>query len=408
MSAHPIKAAFDGGNGAKLAARIDLPTGPVKAFALFAHCFTCTKDIAAARVIASALTKSGIGVMRFDFTGLGHSGGDFASSNFSMNLGDLRRAADYLGEHYEAPSLLIGHSLGGAAVIAAAASMSSVKAVATINAPADVHHITGHFAEKLPEIRAEGVAQVQLGQRDFCIQKQFIDDLERHDIKQSVKTLDKALLILHAPTDETVGIENASELFLAARHPKSYVSLDTADHLLSKPRDAAYAASVIAAWAERYLDLPASNEPEAETEDAVCVTETAQGKYQVLIRSGEHAIIGDEPKEVGGLGSGPSPYDLLSAALGACTVMTLRMYADHKNIPLAKASCSVRHEKTHAKQVTEMEEGEMKPDIFTRTLTLEGDMDDTVRQRLYEIADKCPVHKTLHRGATVLTERESP
>lgn len=409
MNAAPIKAEFNGENGAKLAARIDLPTGPVKAFALFAHCFTCSKDIAAARVIATALTKSGIGVMRFDFTGLGASEGEFASTNFSMNLADLVLAADYLRQHYQAPSLLIGHSLGGAAVIAAAKDIPEVKAVATLNAPANVEHLTRHFADQLPEIHEKGEARVELGERDFCIRKQFIDDLERHDIERSAATLKKALLILHAPLDDIVGIENATKLFVAAKHPKSFVSLDSSTHLLEDKRDAAYAAEVIAAWATRYLELPQSAAPEAEEEgEKVLVSETGQGKYQSLVTSGAHRLLADEPTKVGGLGSGPSPYEYLSAALGACTVMTLRMYAERKGIALSRASCEVEHEKTHQTKMEGVEEAEQKPDLFTRRITLEGDMDDAVRKRMYEIADKCPVHKTLHRGARVVTEGVEP
>ncbi|MEM9234991.1 MAG: OsmC family protein, partial [Pseudomonadota bacterium] len=262
----------------------------------------------------------------------------------------------------------------------------------------------GHFATALPEIMNTGEADVMLGQRPFRIQKQFVDDLKRHDIIESASNLNRALLILHAPRDETVGIDNASTLFLAAKHPKSYVSLDTANHLVEKREDAAYAAQVIAAWAERYLDLTPTADPDAQEEETVVVTETAQGKYQSMVKTGAHYLIADEPASVGGLGSGPSPYDLLSASLGACTVMTLRMYADRKNIPLDRAICEVQHEKTHVGAMQEGEAEGAKPDLFTRTITLEGNIDTATRNRMFEIADKCPVHRTLHRGARVVTE----
>lgn len=407
MSPHPLKVEFSGASGAKLAARIDLPASEPRGFALFAHCFTCSKDIAAARVIATALTERGFGVMRFDFTGLGGSGGDFSSTNFSMNMGDLVEAGDYLRTYYQAPVLLIGHSLGGAAVIAAAADLPEVKAIATLNAPADVTHITGHFAQKLPEIEREGAADVLLGERPFRIEKQFIDDLQQHDIPRKAADLKRALLVLHAPTDETVGIENAGRIFEAAKHPKSFVSLDTATHLLHDRRDAEYAAQVIAAWASRYINMP---EDCTRTSDIpggiVRVTETVQGKYQSLVEIGDHAFIADEPVDVGGLDSGPTPYDLLSAALGTCTVMTLRMYADRKTIALERASCDVTHQKTHADDMAETQLAGFRPDLFTRTIRLEGDIDEATHSRMMEIADKCPVHKTLHKGARVETRSD--
>lgn len=407
MTPQPIKAEFKGASGADLAARIELPAGPVEAFAIFAHCFTCSKDVIAARTIATALTKLGFGVMRFDFTGLGGSGGDFGSTNFSMNIGDLEHAANFLREHYTAPSLLIGHSLGGAAVIAAAANIPEIKAVATINAPSNVQRLTGHFGDKVPEIMEQGEAEVTLAERSFRIEKQFLDDLDRHDITQSVHDLKKPLLILHAPLDDVVGIEHATDLFVAARHPKSFISLDHANHLLSDKKDAAYAAEVIAAWASRYLDVAPLAEPEAAEEEGVCIRETAQGKFQSLVSTGPHRLIADEPTSVdGGLGSGPSPYDYLSIALGACTVMTLRMYADHKKIPVERISCCVTHEKTHGKAMKEGEDA--RPDLFTRHISVEGELEEDVVSRLYEIADKCPVHRTLHAGARVETVPADP
>ncbi|WP_198912339.1 bifunctional alpha/beta hydrolase/OsmC family protein [Parvularcula mediterranea] len=403
--AKPIRANFEGAGGAELSARIDLPAGHPKAFALFAHCFTCSKDLTASRAVATALTKSGIGVLRFDFTGLGGSGGDFGSSNFTMNLGDLERAARYLEENYQAPSLLVGHSLGGAAVIAVAQKLPSVKAVATIGAPADVAHVTHQFGESADAIQRDGSAEVSLAGRPFTITKQFLDDLDEHDVEACAGALKRPLLVLHAPTDDTVGIDNASRLFLAAKHPKSFVSLDTADHLLTSKEDAAYAADVIAAWAERYigngLELA---EGAAEEAMDVTVRETGQGKFQALVKAGPHMMLADEPTSVdGGLGTGPSPYEYLSTALGACTSMTIRMYADFKKIPLDRVSVKVSHEKCHADSMKDGMEKDTPTDCFTREIALEGDLSDEQRERMLQIADRCPVHKTLERGSHITT-----
>ncbi|MBB4660163.1 bifunctional alpha/beta hydrolase/OsmC family protein [Parvularcula dongshanensis] len=406
MSAQPIRLSFEGASGAQLAARLDLPAGPVRAYALFAHCFTCSKDLSASRAVSQALAKRGIATLRFDFTGLGGSGGEFASTNFTMNVGDLKRAAEYLAETHEAPSLLIGHSLGGAAVIVAAAQMPSVRAVATINAPADAEHVTGHFGEKLTQILDAGEAEVLLGQRPFTIRRQFLDDLAEIGVTKSARDLRRPLLVLHAPGDETVPVDNAAALFQAARHPKSFVSLDTADHLLTDRHDADYAAEVIAAWASRYLEPAPAADDEARPD--VVVRETGAGRFQVLATTGRHHLIADEPETVGGDDTGPSPYDLLATALGACTAMTLRMYAERKGLPLDRAVVTVRHEKVHEEELERMmAEGTAKPDRFTRVLSLEGDLTTDQRQRLLEIAGRCPVHKTLEGGAHIDTELSS-
>ena len=407
--AAPIRLSFPGASGAALSARLDLPNGKPRAFVLFAHCFTCSKDLTASRAVSSALTTAGFGVLRFDFTGLGGSGGDFGSTNFTMNLDDLKAAAAYLGEHYEAPSMLVGHSLGGAAVIAVAREIPSVKAVATIGAPADVQHIKHQFGEGLEAIEAEGEATVLLAERPFSIKKQFLDDLGRHDIQASAAALTQPLLILPAPTDDTVGIGNATDLFVAARHPKSFVSLDTADHLLSNKADAAYAAEVIAAWANRYVARPeAMEEDSSEEAMGVDVRETGQGKFQNQVTAGPHSFLADEPTSVeGGLGTGVSPYELLSAALGACTTMTLRMYADFKKLPLRRVGVRVEHEKRHSDSAGEAMEKEPPVDHFTRSIELVGDLSEEQRQRILQIADRCPVHRTLERGAEVTT-REVP
>ncbi|MDP2697698.1 bifunctional alpha/beta hydrolase/OsmC family protein [Thalassospira sp.] len=405
MTVRPIRLRFEGAMGAELSARLDLPAGPVMAYALFAHCFTCSKDLTAARHIAQSLTMQGIGVLRFDFTGLGGSGGDFASTNFTSNLEDLRRAADYLRRHFAAPKLLIGHSLGGAAVLAVAQDIPEATAIATIAAPADVDHVTHNFSAHLADINRDGMAEVSLGGRPFVIKKQFVEDLAAHDIAQSVGGLRKALLVLHGPMDQTVGIDNASRIFAAARHPKSFVSLDHADHLLRDPDDAAYAAGVIAAWAKRYVGT-VDAAPE-ETPPGVVVRETGQGKFQAMVMAGPHRALADEPVDVGGLGSGMSPYDYLAAALGACTVMTLRMYADHKQIALDGVSVQVLHDKIHADDCIDctMEEKQKggKIDRFERIITMHGDLEEDVRARLLEIADKCPVHRTLESTSKIVT-----
>ncbi|POF32345.1 bifunctional alpha/beta hydrolase/OsmC family protein [Roseibium marinum] len=406
MANRPLKLEFDGAHGARLAARLDLPAGRITAFALFAHCFTCSKDIVAARHIAAALSAEGIAVLRFDFTGLGGSGGDFSSTGFSSNVEDLKLAADFLRKTYEAPQLLIGHSLGGAAMLAVAGDIPEARAVVTIGAPSDADHVLHNFNGSIEEIREKGAGEVNLAGRRFTIRREFLDDLQAQSVREKTAELHKALLVMHAPLDETVSIDNATNIFVAARHPKSFVSLDTADHLLSAEEDAAYAARVIAAWACRYLDKGAS-ETANEVKDGVEVLETGQGKYQVMVSSGAHRLLADEPADVGGLDSGPSPYGYLSAALGACTVMTLRMYADRKGLDVDRIGTRILHGKVHAADCEECSE-ELRAhggriDRFERLISLEGDLDDATRKRMLEIADKCPVHRTLEAGAAVVT-----
>ncbi|MFC6655750.1 alpha/beta fold hydrolase [Roseibium salinum] len=410
MAKRPLKLEFDGAHGAKLAARLDLPAGKVRAFALFAHCFTCSKDIAAARYIADALSTEGIAVLRFDFTGLGGSGGD-SSTGFSSNLEDLKLAADFLRQNYEAPLLLIGHSLGGAAILAAASEIPEARAVVTIAAPSDADHVLEQFKGALETIRENGAGEVNLAGRTFTIRKEFVDDLDRHSVTEKISRLGKALLVMHAPLDETVGIDNATDIFLAAKHPKSFVSLDKADHLLSNSDDAAYAAKVIAGWASRYLDAdPASASDEVK--EGVEVVETGQGKFQAMVSSGTHRMIADEPVDFGGLDSGPTPYGYLAAALGACSVMTMRMYADRKDLRVDRISMRVLHGKVHAADcegcAEELKQREGKIDRFERLVTIEGDVDAETRVRLLEIAGKCPVHKTLELGAAVITREVKP
>ncbi|MDK1489858.1 bifunctional alpha/beta hydrolase/OsmC family protein [Sinorhizobium sp. 7-81] len=396
---------FSGHSGAILAARLDLPNGPLRAYALFAHCFTCSKDLAAARRIAAELAREGIAVLRFDFTGLGSSEGEFASTNFSSNVADLLSAADYLRQHYQAPALLIGHSLGGAAVLAVAKDIPELRAVATIGAPADVGHVLKNFGTSLEEIEASGAADVDLAGRKFLVRKQFVEDARAQRIKDAVASLKKPLLILHAPLDQTVGIENANEIFLAAKHPKSFVSLDKADHLLTDPEDSAFAGRVISGWMTRYLaaDAPQGTEPI----EHVRVTETGEGKFQNAVQAGGHRLFADEPENVGGLDSGPSPYDFLSIALGACTSMTLRLYADHKKLTLGRIGVDVSHAKIHARDCEECTEAERsggaRIDHFERVISIDGEISEELRGKIAEIAGKCPVHRTLEAVAKVKT-----
>ena len=399
------KVSFPGAHGHTLAARLDRPDKPPRAYALFAHCFTCTKDVFAAQRIAAALAEEGVAVLRFDFTGLGHSEGEFANTDFTSNVGDLVAAAQFLARQHGAPQLLIGHSLGGAAVIAAASQIPSAHAVATIGAPADPEHVRHLFQHKTEEIATEGAAEVELAGRRFTISRQFLDDIARQTLHDDLARLKKALLVFHAPLDEVVGIDNASAIFTAAKHPKSFVSLDDADHLLSRRWDAVYVARTLAAWAARYLDAPAdpatADEAPAPAEGEVIVQETGAGNYQNAVRAGRHRLLADEPRSVGGLDTGPSPYDCLLTALGACTSMTVRMYADLKQLPLTRVSVRLTHEKVHAEDSTS---ASGKADVLTRQISIEGALTDAQRQRLLEIANKCPVHRTLEGDLRVRSE----
>lgn len=396
---------FKGSLGSTLAAKLHLPDGPTRAYAIFAHCFTCTKDILAARKIADELSKRGVALFRFDFTGLGASAGDFEDTTFTSNIGDILSAAEYLRENYEAPSILIGHSLGGAAILAAAGDVPEAKAVATIGAPADADHVIHNFSDHLDEIEVSGLAELKLAGRPFKIKREFIEDLRNQTIAERVSKMNKALMVLHAPNDATVGIDNAAQIYTAAKHPKSFVSLDTADHLLSNANDVEYVAEVIAAWASRYVDYDHVAEL-GEAVQGVEVTETKEGKFQNAVRVGRHSLIADEPDSVGGHDTGPTPYDYLNIALGACTSMTIRMYADFKKIPLNRVSVNVTHNKVHAEDCAECEVDDNtkgKIDRFERSVKLEGDFDEETRQKMLKIADKCPVHKTLEANAAIVT-----
>jgi uncharacterized OsmC-like protein/pimeloyl-ACP methyl ester carboxylesterase len=391
--------------GVSLAARLDLPDGTVRGCALFAHCFTCSKDILAARRIASNLSRLGIAVMRFDFTGLGSSEGEFANTSFTSNVADLVAAADYMRETIEAPMLLIGHSLGGAAVLAAAHDIPEVKGVVTIGAPADAEHVLDNFSADIEAIERDGEAEVSLAGRKFRIGKDFVEAARKANLLDRLPKLRASLLIMHSPVDATVGIDNATRIFMAAKHPKSFISLDKADHLLTRAEDAEFAAEVIAGWASRFLpkDTPQGVEPI----EHVRVSETGQSKFQNTVQAGIHRFFADEPVSVGGTDTGPSPYDLLSAALGACTSMTLRIYAEFKKLPLGAITVDVSHNKVHAADCADCAEERKakggKIDRFERVIAIEGDLDPAIADKIEEIANKCPVHRTLESSSQVVT-----
>jgi putative redox protein len=396
---------FEGEGGHQLAAALDLPDGEPRAYALFAHCFTCGKDVLAARRISTALAAKGIAVLRFDFTGLGASEGEFENATFSSNAADLVRAANHLRATRQAPALLIGHSLGGAAILAAANKIPEAKAVVTIAAPSDPAQVTGLFEDELADIRKQGKLEVRLAGRPFTITREFLDDINEHGLMARVTLLRKALLVMHAPTDDIVGVDNATRIFISAKHPKSFVSLAGADHLLSNKRDATYVADVISAWAERYIDPAFTAEipaPEAGPREVV-VRETRAGKFQQTVSVGPHRLTADEPVAAGGTDSGPGPYDFLLTALGACTSMTLRLYADRKALPLDRVTVTLKHSKIHAEDCAECETKAGQIDQLERVIAMEGALDADQRAKLMEIADKCPVHRTLTSEIRIVT-----
>jgi putative redox protein len=394
---------FSGSRGANLAARLELPDAAPVAAALFAHCFTCSKDSHAASRVARALARRGLAVLRFDFTGLGGSGGDFANTDFSSNVEDLLAAAEFLRARGLAPKLLIGHSLGGAAVLAAAGRVPEAAAVATIAAPSDPAHVVAQLGDSLARIAAEGEGQVAIAGRSFRIRQSFIDDVSGQKLEDAVAALRKPLLIFHAPRDQVVGIEHATRIFVAAKHPKSFISLDDADHLLTREADADYVANVLTAWASRYLGAAAPAELPPLEPGLVEVAETREGTFTERVRVGRHVLRADEPAASGGTDTGPGPYDYLLAGLGACTAMTLRLYADRKSWPLAKVTVRLRHGRIHAQDCADCETKEGLVDHIERAIMVEGPLDEAQRARLLEIADKCPVHRTLTSEIKIAT-----
>lgn len=404
------KIVFSNREGIELAGRLEKPVGQPIAYAVFAHCFTCSKDIAAASRISRALARKGFAVLRFDFTGLGNSDGDFSNSNFSSNVDDLVAAAEFLASKYDAPRLLIGHSLGGAAVLMAASRLSSVKAVVTIGAPADAAHVIKNFKANIGEIESHGYAHVNLAGRKFTIKRQFVDDLKSQDHSGSIGTLDAALLVFHSPQDSIVGIDNAREIYQHARHPKSFISLDGADHLLSNKADSEYVSETIAAWAKRYLDVVEQGESSIQSEDQnwQVIVQNTDHSLKQKVTAGTHTLASDEPLNVGGQNLGPTPYDLLLAALGACTSMTLRLYSQRKKWELDKVEVYLNHKRVHAEDCAECENANGKVELIERVISISGNLDDDQKKRLMEIADKCPVHKTLEGHVSIVTTEIQP
>lgn len=400
MTLHEIN--FKNGDNQLLAGRLEMPANQLPHnFAVFAHCFTCSKNLLAVTNISRTLTKAGFGVLRFDFTGLGESEGDFENTNFSGNVEDLISAAKYLESNYKSPTLLIGHSLGGPAVIMAANKLPKVKAVVTINSPSDPEHVKQNLQNDLNKILSEGEATVNLVGRNFTIKKQFLDDLSKQPIKEVVKEFKKALLIMHSPQDKTVSVSNAEEIYLAAHHPKSFISLDGADHLLSNKEDSQYAGNVIAAWALKYLPTP---RPEIlNTTHQVVASLNQDEKFSTQLKLGNHLFTADEPITFGGNDFGPNPYELLSGGLAACTAMTIQMYAHRKNWPVTNVEVHVDYGKQHAQDCKNCDDDSAKIDTFTREIMFKGDLDPKQRKRLLEIADKCPVHKTLQTETQIIT-----
>jgi putative redox protein len=396
---------FRNDSGEQLAGLLERPDGEIASYALFAHCFTCSKDIAAASRISRALASRGIAVLRFDFTGLGHSEGEFANTNFSTNVADLRRAAEAVREKLGAPELLIGHSLGGAAVLAVAGEIPDARAVVTIGAPSDPAHVAHLLKDKHVEIEAEGEAEVDLAGRSFKIKRQFLRDIESHRLAERIRTMRKALLIMHSPVDEIVGIDNAAEIFLAARHPKSFVSLDKADHLLTRRADSEYVATAIGAWASRYL-LDAdevATPPRPRVAPGELLVQERDAKFAQDVYTEKHHLRADEPASYGGKDSGPTPYELLLAAFGTCTAMTVRMYATRKSLNLTRVGVRLKHDKIHAEDCEHCETREGRIDRIERSLELAGDLTADERGDLLRIADRCPVHRTLNSEIDIQT-----
>ena len=396
-----IKLQFDNADGLALSARLEMPVDKKPlAYALLAHCFTCTKNLMAVTNISRALTAQGVAVLRFDFTGLGESEGDFADTNFSSNVQDLVDAAAHLEEHYEAPKIIIGHSLGGAAVLMAAGSISSIKAVATVGAPADPPHVKHLFQNSLEEIEQSGEALVSLSGRPFKIKKQFVDDLEKTDLATRLKALKKPLLILHSPQDEIVDIKNAEKIYIGAMHPKSFVSLDGADHLLSRKEDSTYVGHMIASWAVRYVKLEVSTEG-PETDHQVVVRNEMQNGFLSEIMANKHYLVADEPKDVGGTNLGGTPYDLLVSALGACTAITIRMYAKHKGIDLQEVKVHLTRKKRHSADASNTDNPNSMIELIDFELEVAGNLSEEEKAGILRIAHKCPVHKTLVNGMEI-------
>ncbi|MCP4200468.1 MAG: alpha/beta fold hydrolase [bacterium] len=400
-----LRVRFPGSLGAELAAHLERPPFEPRGLALVAHCFTCSKDAKGVVRIARALVDEGFAVFRFDFTGVGESAGDFADTNFSTNLDDLVAAADYLRREYRAPDLLVGHSLGGAAVLAGASRIPEARAVATLAAPSDTRHLEHSLLHMAPELAHQEEVEVDVVGRSVRIGRHLLDDLAATDLEAAIQDLGMPLMIFHSPQDEIVSIDHARKIYQAARHPKSFVSLDAADHLLlARESDALYVGKVLAAWAAHYMEEVVS--PALEAGEGEVIVESGDSGFFNRAFAGSHQLLADEPRSVGGTDRGPTPYGLLLAALGACKSMTLRMYAERKKWPLERVSVRLEHEKIHAQDCSECESEEGRVDRIQAVLRVTGDLSEGQRQRLLEIADRCPVHRTLTSETVISTELE--
>ena len=398
-----MKFDFPNQDGQILSGRLELPNQKPKAYALFAHCFTCSKNVRAAATISRKLTESGIGVLRFDFTGLGNSEGDFSNTNFSSNVQDLVSACNHLGEKFEHPALLVGHSLGGAAVLKASSLLPNVKAVATLAAPSDAAHVSHMFEDHKLEINEKGLAEVKLAGRDFTIKKQFLEDIEEVKVLEDFKQTNRALLVMHSPTDNTVSIEHATKIFMNAKHPKSFVSLDNADHLISAIEDAEYAATVIGAWANKFL--PAIQDLRPSLDNSQVVIKSRKGlKYTQDVFSKDHHFVMDEPKRLKGNDLGMNPYEILLASLGGCTAMTMKMYAERKGFDLQDVEVKLKHEKVHSNDCAECETKEEMVDQITKEIAISGNLSDDEKRSLFSIAERCPVNRTLKGEVNIISQ----
>lgn len=390
------KVRFKNQLGYHLSAKIDYPLskGP-HPFAIFAHVFTGNKNLSSARHISRALTLHGVAVLRFDFTGLGESEGDFADTNFTSNIEDIIAAADYLAAHHQAPSIIIGHSLGGAAALFAGARIQSITAIVTIGAPSYPEHVTHLLQDEIEAIEEQGYAKVIIDRREFTIKKHFLDDLRSQNHVDIIQNLGKALLVMHSPQDRIVEIKNAAHIYKLARHPKSFITLDGANHMLTNKNDAFYAGQVIASWVQRYITI-AEKEP-LNTDRQVVVKLAKEDVFTADIQAGRHGFVADEPEEFGGFDFGPDPYELLNSALGACTAMTLQMYAKRKGWDLQDIKIHLSHAKTthYYDDIQNIDAKTSKIDRFERVIELIGDLSPKQRQILREVASKCPIHRTL-------------
>lgn len=395
------KVQFTNSTGKLLSARLELPTNQhPHSYAIFAHCFTCNKNLSAVRNISRGLNLEGIAVLRFDFTGLGESEGDFEDTNFTSNVLDLVAACEYLEQNYQAPSIMVGHSLGGAAVVCAGAILDSIQAIVTIGAPFHPKHVSHLIDTKIEEIEARGAAKVMISGRPFTVKKQFLEDIRAQSLEEKLRSMRKAILIMHSPQDEIVAIENAAKMYTAAFHPKSFISLDGADHLLSNKADSQYAGIMVGNWVRRYIDIPTK---EALKSDRQVVVRLGEQGFTTEVMVRHHGLTADEPESIGGNDFGPTPYELVASGLGACTAMTMQMYARRKKWDLKEVVVHVDHDKEYPKHLADTEAAKSKIDHFDRLIEMEGDLDQAQKDKLLEIANKCPVHRTLHSDVIVKT-----